>query len=528
MSIEKSDWIKYFPFKEPRKEQTLSINKILNTFINSDKKYFLANLPVGIGKSAIAVTISNYFKANMHTSKPSSMILTTQKLLQDQYVREFPDLASIYAKQNYTCKHRPGGITCDLGLALNAVAPKENYQCTYEIKKRLFEQSSISLTNLHYFLHYNTNKNIHRSLLVIDECHNMENIVTEFVSIQLTKYFVVEHLKLTWPVHSKFTKSDLIDWIKNKLTNQLNSEIGRIEGILINLKGDDISSHKTKGLIQKRESFNRQLDNIKLFLEFYNERNWVMSISPTQDIVSIKPLHGGIYNKLFLYNSADKVLLMSSTILNKEDFCRFNGIPVNDAEYMSMESPFPVENRPIHYIPIGRMAKKAIDDTLPKMSLAVNEILKNHKNDKGIIHCHTFEIASYIKKNNDSNRLLVHGPNDRIDIMKQHLISDKPTVILSPSFVEGIDLLGEYSRFQIVIKMPFPYMGDNYIKSKMELVKNWYELMTIKSLVQGYGRSIRDYDDFADTYILDGDFGWFYNKHKDKFPSWYKSAIKFH
>jgi Rad3-related DNA helicase len=61
----------------------------------------------------------------------------------------------------------------------------------------------------------------------------------------------------------------------------------------------------------------------------------------------------------------------------------------------------------------------------------------------------------------------------------------------------------------------------------MERVKDWYNIVTVKLLVQSYGRSIRDYDDYAETYIFDSDFKWFYERNKKLFPEWYKKAIKF-
>ena len=44
-----------------------------------------------------------------------------------------------------------------------------------------------------------------------------------------------------------------------------------------------------------------------------------MSISATQDIVSVKPIHAGEYTNKFLFESAHKILLMSSTILDKDE-----------------------------------------------------------------------------------------------------------------------------------------------------------------------------------------------------------------
>ena len=84
MSVKQSDWIKYFPFKTPRPEQVKSINYILDRF-HLNSKFIILEGPLGIGKSAIAVTVSNYFHDKFVKDEiKASYIITTQKILQEQ------------------------------------------------------------------------------------------------------------------------------------------------------------------------------------------------------------------------------------------------------------------------------------------------------------------------------------------------------------------------------------------------------------------------------------------------------------
>jgi Rad3-related DNA helicase len=62
------------------------------------------------------------------------------------------------------------------------------------------------------------------------------------------------------------------------------------------------------------------------------------------------------------------------------------------------------------------------------------------------------------------------------------------------------------SRFQIIAKVPFPNLGDKYISVKKDLLPKWYAYQTAKTIVQSYGRSVRNENDYAVTYILDSDF----------------------
>jgi hypothetical protein len=79
--------------------------------------------------------------------------------------------------------------------------------------------------------------------------------------------------------------------------------------------------------------------------------------------------------------------MMSATIVDKQVFCESLGLKMTDVAYLTIPSPFPVENRPIHYIPAGSMSKSTIDKTLPVVAETVRMLLEKHSNEKGIIHC---------------------------------------------------------------------------------------------------------------------------------------------
>ena len=537
MPVKQSDWMKYFPFKVPRKEQVESINFILDKF-NSKTKFVVLEAPLGIGKSAIAITVSNYLYSKIPNTDytKASYIMTTQKILQEQYVRDFPYIANITAKQNYQCDNRAPGVTCDMGLKMAKILMKQpgaykNYSsnCCYIKQRKNFDESPIGLTNLSYFLSHAMNPNDleYRKLMVIDECHNIENVVTDFAALTFTKYFVEETLKIKFPNASKMKIEDFVQWIKNvyavKLSDGYLSLESKVDSILSETY---LESNSGMASMKKIEDYKRKIDNLSSGLRNFNKNEWVMTVSPTQDIVSIKPIFANKYTNNMLFKFADKVLLMSGTILNKNTFCQNIGINSSETAFLSLDSPFPIENRPVFEISIGSMGKKSIDDTLPNMVETIKELIGHHKDEKGIIHCHTYKIAKYISDNIDSKRLLFHSSDDRIDILNFHIQSSEPTILVSPSFTEGIDLQGKLSRFQIIVKIPFPYLGDNYVREKMNRVNGWYAWQTLKSVIQASGRSVRDYDDHAITYILDSDWNFLKSKNADMIPMWFKKAIQ--
>ena len=83
------------------------------------------------------------------------------------------------------------------------------------------------------------------------------------------------------------------------------------------------------------------------------------------------------------------------------------------------------------------------------------------------MHCNSYKIANYLKKELRSKRILTHDSTNRDEILNKHLTSTEPTVLLSPSMTEGVDLKGDASRFQVIVKVPYPYLGDPIVRKRM-------------------------------------------------------------
>lgn len=144
-----------------------------------------------------------------------------------------------------------------------------------------------------------------------------------------------------------------------------------------------------------------------------------------------------------------------------------------------------------------------------------------------VVHnCHTYKISNYIKANIKSRRLLVHDSLNREATIQKHMDSSKDTVLVSPSLSEGIDLKDDLSRFQIICKIPYPYLGDKLVKKRMNKHALWYPYQTAKTIVQSAGRSVRNDKDHAVTYILDGNWERFFNQNRDMFPETFRKALK--
>lgn len=167
------------------------------------------------------------------------------------------------------------------------------------------------------------------------------------------------------------------------------------------------------------------------------------------------------------------------------------------------------------------------EKTWEKQKEYIYKIIKRNKNKKGIIHAGNYEIAKWVEKEfSNDKRFIFHTPDTRTEALNNHIISDKPTILVSPSMMNGVDLKDDLSRFQIILKIPYPNMKSNKIKKRMSDYKKWYNWKTVCDFIQAYGRSIRSIDDHAETYVLDESFSDLLKYNYDIIPKYITDAIK--
>lgn len=531
-----------FPYKSIRPAQEEAIKFSLDSFA-SGKRFVIIEAGTGVGKSAIGLTVARELNKLQGGEEcelaGGAYFLTTQKILQDQYENDFGksrgNMKSIKSSSNYTCKFHTKN-SCGESLRLLKTTEKGSrffntcaFRCVYKQAKKSFLESQASVTNFPYFL-AETNYAGHitpRQTLVIDEAHNVETELGKFIEVAISERFA-KMIKVNMPEIR--TQKQAIDWVTINYLPKLQSYYNHMESMLE--KYQDLKS-KIKEFVtvaKKYEMLDKHLCKVNRFLKIYDKENWIFNISPAEGKkgrrLEFKPIDVAPYADEMLFAYGDNIVMMSATILNKNAFCETLGIDINDAAFLSIPTPFPAENRPIMQFSIGKMTAAEIDTTLPKLKKAVEAILNEHSDSKGIIHCHTFKIANYLKNNIRNRRLLVHNSENREEVLQKHISSKEPTVLLSPSMTEGVDLHGDRSRFQVICKVPYPYLGDKLVKKRMHKWSWWYSLKTAKTIVQAVGRSVRSKDDTAVTYILDSDFDRFYSRNKSMFPKSFTESLK--
>ena len=520
------DILDFFPHEEYRQYQKQTILEIRDYF-KAGYEFVILESPTGSGKSAIGLTTGLYYN--------KAYLLTSQKILQTQYENEYAssDIKILKGKNNYPCIFLDGKETCDNGFCLIGKCPVRS-DCFYEIAKREAMGSKIALMNYTYFLNVMKYTTVfkERNVLILDEAHNVEKILMGFIEFSFSTAYL-SRLGITSKIPDYENVSQYIPWMI-EVQKKINQLMATIVDQLAKFKEEStLYEDKIKELSKEIEMLERLNDKVQNFLDSYNQTEWIFDIAVNEKLkrktITFKPLTVSYFARSFLFQYCDKKILMSATILDKDNFCKSLGIPFDKAIFIQNPSTFPASIRPIYLTNSGKMNKTEIDGALPNIVADINKILNHHNNEKGLIFTNTYKIAKYIQENLENNfkrRLMLHDENNRDDVLDKFMKSQGPKVLMSPSMYEGIDLKDDLARFVVIVKIPYLFLGDKQIKRRMETDYDWYIWKAALILVQAAGRGVRHKEDECTTYIMDSGTRWFLMKNKKFFPQYFLDAIK--
>jgi Rad3-related DNA helicase len=226
----------------------------------------------------------------------------------------------------------------------------------------------------------------------------------------------------------------------------------------------------------------------------------------------------------YLHEQAGFKVFMSATIGDPRAYARIMGI--KGARFIRMDNTFNFDKSPVIFVNRHKLTYKEREASLPKVVKILDQIIKKHKGQRGIIHTGSYQFTNYIKQHSmHTFRLMDYaGSKEKAETLEM-FERKEDAVIMGPSLLEGLDLKDGMSRFQIFFKVPYPSLADPLIKAKLNVSNDWYNWKTGVSVMQGVGRSVRSEDDWAITYVIDASFMSLINK-PDFFPPSFKERIK--
>ena len=528
----------------PTSSQTRILDQ-LDEFIASTKKFAIIIAPTGSGKSFISKAVCNItddcdesvkqlyhsYEAYLQDHTGSlrhagvindadsygAFILTITKNLQDQYLEFFPDMFLYKGKSNYMCKVDEDfdveTAPCILSHELRKKCWNDDICPYYKARNVALSTQACVLNYRKFFTIPSEHKK--RQFIICDEASELEEELVNMVSATI-KYSQLEKCGITTPKLRTKSYTKTRKWV-NSLLFELTQETIRLSSNHKKLKRSSSEKSKLRTLLH----INERLSLIEL-----NWLNCEFIIDNNAESVTFLPLRvDKLANNIFKYG--EKILLTSATIIDPINYIKSLGIKEDDCMFIEEQCKFDSSKSPIYISDLNNLNYKNKHTVLPKLAELVKKILKFHKDEKGIIHTHSNEISSYLQNKLTSKRLLFRDvENDNNAILKKHEVPDSPTVLVSPSLGYGVDLKDDLARFQIVMKVPYPPLGNKRINHKFKTDKQWFENRTLSSLVQMCGRATRSKDDYAVTYILDGNAIRLIQTNRDKLPDYFIDRIE--
>lgn len=514
---------------DPRPQQ-VEILDFVKRSIESDKKFMMIDAPTGVGKSYAAVMISDWYIKEVNPEAKID-ILTNSKILQDQYTKDFDFISSIKGSNSYWC--RTNMMSCGESKALNKVKRTTCKVCPHSIAQSAFVNNRIGLTNFHLITAYSMYSpdilaNRGARLLIIDEAHAFEETFCDFISSTFS-----ERSLSALDIWEDWMSKDLddidnigqlSDYVSRIIIPKVSSKIRE----LLDEAKDTRAKKKRADLVKKADHCDKSMCKYNRFIqdEKNHKTNWIFEKDLDQNgnvRILVEPIWGSQYLKEMFWDKYDHVVLMSGTILNPDMLSKILGIENEPRDYTAIACPFPKENRPIIYVKFGKMSYYEKAETFKRAVPIIKRILEKNSEHKGIIHSGNYGFNKWILKSIKNKRLLIHDSSTREKMLNHHLKSELATVLVSPSMMNGVDLKDELSRFQIILKVPFPNLMSSKIKKRLETNPDWYNWKTLVDIMQSYGRSIRSKHDWAETYILDSCFDQVMGRDM---PEYFREALK--
>lgn len=525
----------------PREGQKYILREV-ETLLKSGYKKIIISAPTGIGKSYVAKAMAD--------ALGSSFIVTSTKQLQNQYKHDFPEVRVIKGMSNFECyqlMHKSRvtsknlafarGLTCEKGQCVVKSGRKIVSTCEFKEPSNQHEQCvyykqkddglAYNQTVLNYAM-YMQLKNfqsdlpgMERDVVIFDEAHTIEDEMVRFSGFDIHGSYMLESgidqrrydlesidgiLKLLDTL-----KHEYADMLERKVNPYTTAEIMRVKRW----------TRRFDGIANARREINSNRDNFIVQEPQFDNQGMFK-------LVSVVPLDVSKYASRFF--DANIQVFMSATI-DHENFARTLGI--HNCGFVDVpKSPFPSPHRRIKFLNMAYLSRRSPESDEIKVASMIDSLLATHQKYRGLIltssKARCYSLLKRLSSAQARRVQMAHSRNEDNSTIDEVLEAHADTsngVLLSSSLWQGIDLKGDLSRFQIIEKCPYPNLGDARVSAMNRADRRWYVYKTIVKILQGIGRSVRDMDDHAVTYVLDSAVQYILSKNKNMVPHAYHDVI---
>ena len=533
----------FFPISEnmpsARNGQKAVLKEIDKVF-RSGKKLIILEGPVGCGKSAIAMTLARAFQ--------SANVITPLKSLQNQYFSDISDdIVLMKGRSSYPCTFNStpskyknvirqistgqiqppskSEVSCGAGPCKNSMEMYKRCKdlvgmCPYTFAMETAQEHSCVVHNVHSFMFQTMfgDKFEKRPLLIIDEAHDLEKIIREFI---IKKISVSKPI----PVNERPDNIQDVDaWcdflLQDRFVPALNA-------------GEAAYKAGNPDWVSPRDEYISRIENFRESKDYYGDKfcvkvnvNHVGNVAVSTTLEFIPDNLGNSAERLFL-SKGDYVLLMSGTIFDKNVYCRNLGIDPDSAHFIRVPSEMPKDARPVYVKEQYQVDTSHAnwDDNFPEIISKMTKIMGIFHDAKGLIHAPSYSAAQQIYNSLPPERVMTHDSQNFQQKLQEFYDSDLPLVFISPVCQQGVDFKNDRARFQIITRVPYMNTSDEFINYKVTNDFSWYNYQALVTFGQQLGRINRAPGDYGATFLMDSRFNRFITKNARVIPAWQKEAF---
>lgn len=543
-----------FDFPYTLNARQLEVAQNILDELKSGTRHIILDAPTGSGKSIIAGWVADqYYKFNHDKSVSEHSgrvgIITKNINLQSQYTKDFPTIGNLSGKNNYSCAVNKGGYyldaACVIARDFSCMKRKNDTLegvCEYLFNRtRWMDYSNVRLTNFSFMIKacssICTGKNFN-DLMIIDEFHELPMAMLEHSHL-VFDYTGVKTLlsiaKNKTAIRSAIDETNKIIMKAKIYTPSLDSDravFGQNSAMFSSLYdyfSDEIKKLKTEAADQDRPLTSIEKAKISQFVTARNEAGEygdmytvITSAAKSSKFVryngGIKAIYPGDVAYYSIFRKGKQFVHMSATPCDIATYVKQLRLG-NNYKVIKMDSEFEIHNRQVYYAPIQKI------DTIGKTIVdSIDLIVNEYAGQRGLIHTASYARAEeYVKQSKYKSRMVI--PTSRSEIDAAMKSTRKDLIIVSPAVSTGYDFKDDLCRFQVVMKVPYKAIGDDWMKAIYDYNRQFYFNMALTEVIQMCGRGVRNKEDYCTTYILDQRFGGVLHYQKDSIPDWFMQSI---
>lgn len=499
---------KYNPYESFRPGQKEAITQVLEAFDRGDKVVEL-DAPTASGKSLDLFVLGNIFTQEMGIEKAiytTPLVSLVDQLGDNSMFRGMPILKG---KRNYPCELVPGAYADECPFKHYGDAMKycrshlrdDCLHCAYQADRNVFKDAKFGATT---FARYLVDPMCYMpcEVLFVDESARLEKTLVDRSTFKLPPSIDISNLRDSLMEYS-VELGETIQNISDRLAElQKAATMGR------SLE----EAAQTQRELTKLERIQARCDRAVAHIDAHHdyivdrERQFRLLMGKSE------------FDKLCI---GLRLIVLASGTPTTELFC-------DEYSKVVIQHPIPISQRKVYAWPVGSMSYKDRAATIPKMARMISRLHEKFRR-KTIVHCGAYTIAEGLYDELPRETQAVAILQDRMDRErgKNRFLRASEAVFLSVEYTEGLDLAGEKYPMNIVAKIPFENLGDEFVKARNTRDGfQRYNTFAAIELMQAAGRCTRAIDDYSETYILDGAWKWFFNKNKKLFKPWFVASLE--